>query len=119
MKSTEYYPDPLEFNGFRFVNATDVEKFGYESKFKFVQPKPSKLVDVNNTWHVWGTGRMACPGRYYAVAVMKVIMGQIIMNYDCELVDTGAPRWFTWRSSMLPKKHTMVIFTPQQHENVE
>tara|TARA_R110002003_G_scaffold110_2_gene9237 strand:- start:5154 stop:5345 length:192 start_codon:yes stop_codon:yes gene_type:complete len=52
------------------------------------------------------------PGRYYASAVMKVILGQIIMNYDCELADPEAPRWWTWRSSMLPKEKTMVIFTP-------
>ena len=27
---------------------------------------------------------------------MKVILGQIILNYDLELVDLDAPRWFTW-----------------------
>jgi hypothetical protein len=52
------------------------------------------------------------PGRYYAAAVMKVILGQIIMNYDCELANPEAPRWWTWRSSMLPKENTIVIFTP-------
>ncbi|KAI2466919.1 cytochrome P450 [Annulohypoxylon bovei var. microspora] len=119
MKDAIYYPEPLEFNGFRFASATDIKEVSSEYMFKFVQPSPSKLADVDNTWHVWGTGRMSCPGRYYAAAVMKVILGQIIMNYDCELVDTEASRWFTWRSSMLPKKHTMVIFTPRQQENLQ
>lgn len=53
------------------------------------------------------------PGRYYAVAVMKVILGQIILNYDCDLVDLHVSRWFTWRSSMLPKGSTMVRLTPR------
>jgi hypothetical protein len=47
------------------------------------------------------------------VSVMKVIMGQIIMNYDCELVDPEASRSLIWRSTMLPKESTVVIFTPQ------
>ncbi|KAI0200207.1 cytochrome P450 [Astrocystis sublimbata] len=114
MQSSEHYPQPLEFNGFRFASRDDIAAAsGAVSDFKSIQPKPSKLVDVNESWHVWGTGRMACPGRYYAVAVMKVIIGQIIMNYDCELVNPEAPRWFTWRSSMLPKKDTTVVFTPR------
>ncbi|KAI0183417.1 cytochrome P450 [Xylaria flabelliformis] len=112
MQSEKYYPQPLEFNGFRFVKPHDLSRVS-DRKFAILQPKPSKLVDVNLTWHVWGIGRMACPGRYYATAVMKVIISQLIMHYDTKLVDADAGRWFTWRSTMLPKKDTMVIFTPR------
>jgi hypothetical protein len=52
------------------------------------------------------------PGRFYASAVMKVILGQVLMNYDCELADATKPRWWTWRSSMLPNYKTEVVFTP-------
>ena len=48
---------------------------------------------------------------------MKVILGQIILNYDCELVDPHAKRWWTWRSSMLPREKTMVVFTPYEMAN--
>ncbi|TRX96846.1 hypothetical protein FHL15_002152 [Xylaria flabelliformis] len=116
MQSAEYYPSPLEFNGFRFARPDNLPSTGAPGQnFNFVQPEPSKLVDVSQAWHVWGMGRMACPGRYYAVAVMKVIMSQIIMNYNCHLVDPDASRWFTWRSTMLPKKDTMVVFTETKH----
>ena len=43
---------------------------------------------------------------------MKVMLTQIILNYDCVLVDKDAPRWFTWRSSMIPREKTLVIFAP-------
>ncbi|KAK2745535.1 hypothetical protein FQN57_003660 [Myotisia sp. PD_48] len=108
MMNPDYYPDAQEFNGFRFADPKLLSDLN--QKFKSPQPEPSKLSDVNNSWHVWGTGRMACPGRFYAVAVMKLIMGQIIMNYECKLIDSDAPRWFTWRSSMLPSKKTKVAF---------
>ncbi|KAK7710206.1 hypothetical protein SLS64_005790 [Diaporthe eres] len=55
---------------------------------------------------------MACPGRFYAVAVMKVVLGQVILNYNCELAEPEASRWMVWRSTMLPKASTAVIFTP-------
>lgn len=113
MQSAEYYPSPLEFNGFRFARPEDLALNNSRpaNNFDFSQPEPSKLVEVSQAWHVWGMGRMACPGRYYAVAIMKIIMSQIIMNYHCQLVNPSARRWFTWRSTMLPKNDTMVVFT--------
>ncbi|KAI1412118.1 cytochrome P450 [Hypoxylon sp. FL1857] len=114
MQSPEHYPDPLQFSGFRFADPQLVALIaGVDGP---MQPQPSKLADVNYSWHVWGTGRMACPGRYYAVAVMKVILGQMLLNYDCELVEPDAPRWFTWRSTMLPKEKTLVTFAPRSRK---
>ncbi|KAI1121769.1 cytochrome P450 [Nemania abortiva] len=110
MQSGSHYPDPLEFNGFRFVDPSTITESAKVSKS--FQEKPSRLVDVDNTFHVWGTGRMACPGRYYAAAIMKLILGQIIMKYECRLVDSLAPRHITWRSTMIPRQKTMVVFTP-------
>lgn len=56
MQDPAHYPSPLEFNGFRFV---DTELLDKATKIGSVsQPTPSKLTDANNTWHVWGTGRM-------------------------------------------------------------
>ncbi|KAI1400860.1 cytochrome P450 [Hypoxylon fuscum] len=109
MQDSQYYPSPLDFNGFRFASRETVNKL--DTNWKVSQSKPSKLTDIDNTFHVWGTGRMACPGRIYAAAVMKIILAQIILNYDCELVDPTASRWFTWRSSMLPKANTKVVFS--------
>ncbi|RYP59192.1 hypothetical protein DL769_008649 [Monosporascus sp. CRB-8-3] len=111
MTDATNYPAPLDFKGFRFADQESLDRL--HGNFTSPQPKPSKLTDVDNTWHVWGTGRMACPGRFYASAVMKAILGQIIMHYDCELAQPDADRWFTWRSTMLPKHDTMVIFTPR------
>ncbi|CAG8984288.1 hypothetical protein HYALB_00010713 [Hymenoscyphus albidus] len=105
----EYYPSPHEFSGFRFVDPAIIPD---KQSPQINQGKPSKLVDVDESFLMWGTGRMACPGRYYSSAFMKVIVGQIIMNYDVALVEPSAPRWFSWRAALLPKDHTLVTFTP-------
>uniref|UniRef100_A0A0B7KLU2 Cytochrome P450 n=2 Tax=Bionectria ochroleuca TaxID=29856 RepID=A0A0B7KLU2_BIOOC len=99
MQDPEYYPNPLRFNGFRF-------------------PNPSKLTDVGNTFHVWGTGRMACPGRFYAAAIMKVITGQVILKYDTELIPGKGNRFFAWRSAILPKSSIRVAFKPVETEMI-
>ncbi|KAK6212824.1 hypothetical protein LQW54_004913 [Pestalotiopsis sp. IQ-011] len=112
MQSPEFYPSPMQFHGFRFAPENDIPSA--DKSLNFRQPSPSKLTDIREDWHVWGVGRMACPGRFYATAIMKMITGQIVLNYDCELQEPEAPRWFTWRSSMLPKASTMVAFKPVQ-----
>ncbi|KAI0381078.1 cytochrome P450 [Hypomontagnella monticulosa] len=113
MRSEEHYPAASEFNGFRFVDPEILKQVDNAGSFSLAQPKPSKLTDVDNSFLMWGTGRMACPGRFYATAIMKVILGHIIMNYDCSLVEPSAPRSFTWRTATVPKDEAMVVFTPR------
>lgn len=57
MQSGQHYPQPLEFNGFRFADPKlfNEEDMSVNQEF---QPSPSKLTDGGNTYHVWGTGRM-------------------------------------------------------------
>ncbi|KAI9037576.1 putative cytochrome P450 [Aspergillus affinis] len=102
------YPEPSQFSGFRFADP------GLLQGSHTLQPRPSKLTDVSETWQMWGTGRMACPGRFYAAAVMKVVLSQIILGYNCSLVDPAAPRFHIWRSNMVPRKATKVVFEPRE-----
>ena len=62
MQNPEHYPKPLEFNGFRFVEQSILEQTAGATFDQVLQEEPSKLTDTydkNNSWHVWGTGRMA------------------------------------------------------------
>ncbi|KAL2756622.1 hypothetical protein ACRALDRAFT_2041267 [Sodiomyces alcalophilus JCM 7366] len=119
MRDERHYPRATEFNGFRFVDPELLSRIGRQSSFPTPQPKPSKLTDIDNTFPMWGTGRMSCPGRFYASAFMKVIIGNIIMDYDCKLVEPDAPRWMTWRSAMIPREKTMVTFTPRDRSKMK
>ena len=104
------YPEASEFRGFRFVSPKDSRRSGNAGMFGRGQPSgPSGLTDVHENWHVWGIGRITCPGRFYAAAAIKSIMAQLIRNYDMELEDRSRSRAFTWRSSMIPRHNRMVI----------
>ncbi|EGD92510.1 hypothetical protein TESG_00083 [Trichophyton tonsurans CBS 112818] len=105
------FEKPLEFHGFRFVDPrvlAGLEQPGFNIPDS---AKPSQLTDTSNS-QLWGTGRMACPGRFYAAAVMKIILGLYLTKYDMELADKKAPRWFMWRSFIYPSASTTVILQP-------
>ncbi|KAF2966132.1 hypothetical protein GQX73_g7453 [Xylaria multiplex] len=107
----EYYPYPETFSGFRFVDSTMLPNTQEYPTPTATQTNPSKLTDVDPSFLMWGTGRMACPGRYYASAFMKVVIAQLLMSYDFKLVNPGATRWISWRVAKIPKPWTKVALT--------
>ncbi|RWA06383.1 hypothetical protein EKO27_g8727 [Xylaria grammica] len=106
-----YYPSPETFSGFRFVDPAILSDTHEYPTPPAMQTKPSKLTDVDHSFLMWGTGRMACPGRYYASAFMKVVIAQLLMNYDFELVKPSHARWISWRVAKIPRPRTKVVFT--------
>ncbi|KAK3995525.1 cytochrome P450 [Cladorrhinum sp. PSN332] len=113
-KIAEYYPQPHRFNGFRFVSKEALDGIGFSSEKLPHQVKPSKLTDVEPSWLMFGIGRQSCPGRFYASAVMKMILSQIIANYDLKLVDPEAERLWVMRSAMVPRVGIKVAFTARK-----
>jgi len=54
------------------------------------------------------------PGRFYVAALAKVVISYLVEEYDFRLTDPTAPRWFTWRSSRIPREDNMVVFMPRK-----
>ncbi|KAF9445324.1 cytochrome P450 [Macrolepiota fuliginosa MF-IS2] len=79
-----YYTDPQEFQGFRFAD---------------MNPLKWQMTALNPEYMLFGLGRHACPGRFFAVAEIKAIVARILLNYDIKLTDEEAGRpkdvWFT------------------------
>ncbi|KAJ3579133.1 hypothetical protein NPX13_g1438 [Xylaria arbuscula] len=86
-----YYADPLEFHGFRFVKPELLNE-QLTKAFRAAKPKrESQLTNIDD-WQLWGTGRCACPGRFYAAAIMKMMLALFITKWDMELEDSTASR---------------------------
>lgn len=64
-----YYEDPNRFDGYRFfrIGATAPE-------LEFAGIERGNLA--------WGSGRLTCPGRWYASALNKLILGMILERYE-------------------------------------
>jgi hypothetical protein len=63
LQSAAFYPKPLHFSGFRFVpqelldGLDESNTDDTELKTKPRQPSPSRFVDIDGSWYVWGAGR--------------------------------------------------------------
>ncbi|KAF2260298.1 cytochrome P450 monooxygenase [Lojkania enalia] len=71
----ELYPNPQEFDGFRFLKLRNMP--GNENKYQFVTTGPDQL-------H-FGIGSHACPGRYFAAYEIKMLLSKMLMDYDFKL----------------------------------
>ncbi|KAL9577511.1 MAG: hypothetical protein Q9212_006316 [Teloschistes hypoglaucus] len=99
MRDAMYYDNPETFDGFRFASDSATAK---------------KYTDIDVSYPTWGLGRRACPGRYYASSLLKMVLGKLILGYDFEFADAKAPRVFQWRSAVVPRSSTKVLFRRRQ-----
>ena len=64
------YPEPLEYRYARFMQSDDDKT------------PPKSATTIEPTFLNFGHGRHACPGRFFAVDMIKLIMTYLITNYD-------------------------------------
>ncbi|OGM47935.1 putative cytochrome P450 monooxygenase [Aspergillus bombycis] len=82
MWDPEIYPNPLEFDGYRFLKLREVP--GHETSAQTVAPSPEHMG--------FGFGRHACPGRFFAVNEVKIALCHILLKYEFKLADGSVPR---------------------------
>ncbi|KAJ6555170.1 cytochrome P450 [Mycena vulgaris] len=81
-----HYENAEVFDGFRFAR---MRTEGDPGKFQMVTP--------DTTYISFGLGRHACPGRFFAVTELKMMMAHILENYDVKLEQAGVrppSEWF-------------------------
>ncbi len=71
-----YYSDPLTFDGNRFYRVAAAKDGAQQPESDYTAIEPGNLS--------WGHGRFSCPGRWYASAMMKLVLATLILDYDFE-----------------------------------
>lgn len=76
------YPDPLAFDAYRFArlrDGTSPDPIGFANRemYQFVSASKENLQ--------WGLDRHACPGRFFAAAVIKLVLAEVIERYDVRM----------------------------------
>ncbi|KAI1809980.1 putative cytochrome P450 [Poronia punctata] len=66
------YPDPEEFDGLRHMGA-----------------QPFRRVDDHLL--TWGSGRWACPGRFVANIMAKILLVELLHDYEFQFIDGKRP----------------------------
>ncbi|KAI6014568.1 hypothetical protein PISMIDRAFT_6861 [Pisolithus microcarpus 441] len=75
----ELYDKPDAFDPFRFVR---LRGDGNDMK--------QQMVSLSSDFLAFGHGKHACPGRFAAVVIQKLMLARIVSSYDLKL-DDGAP----------------------------
>ncbi|CAL1703350.1 unnamed protein product [Somion occarium] len=97
-----FYEDPSTFDAFRFSRPR--EDPSYDEK-----GVNEDLVTTSPHWLTFSHGIHACPGRHFAVNNIKMILAQLLLNYDVKPFDTRPPNFSIGDLSVVPVKARMKI----------
>ncbi|PTB56075.1 hypothetical protein M431DRAFT_552903 [Trichoderma harzianum CBS 226.95] len=109
MQDSSRYGDPQTFDGFRFAH-DNAQHQQHKQSTEIPRQKESKFTDATLDWPIWGLGNAACPGRFYASLVTKLILIRILEDWECKILEPEAPRSMSWRSSIVPRSSTIITF---------
>lgn len=80
--SETLYPDPEVFGPQRFLRMR--QKPGHETRHQYTNNGSDLLT--------WGDGPQVCPGRVFAGNTIKILLSQLLLNYDIQYpLGTGKP----------------------------
>jgi len=97
---------PDEFDGFRFEKMRKTP--GNENRFQFVTTGAD---NIN-----FGHGIHACPGRFFASNEIKVLLVNLLLNYDIKMMDSekSRPENIYQQLSIIPDGRTKLLFKKRQ-----
>ncbi|KAI0996593.1 Cytochrome P450 monooxygenase [Podosphaera aphanis] len=96
-----------EFDGLRYYNLRKIP--GNENRFQFVSTAPDSLA--------FGHGNHACPGRFFVSNEIKVILIELLQNWDFRLLDDKKREGGLWRRPKNTYQNYECV--PETHAKVE
>lgn len=85
MNDPDFISDPEVFDPLRFYKVRERE--GLQGADKAGAGATNQFVSVNPNNLIFGYGRHACPGRFFAANEIKMILGRALLYYDVKLAD--------------------------------
>lgn len=80
----DFYPNALNFDAFRFSRPYETKRADLNRKFESGDT-------ITDTFLAFGNGRHACPGRFFAMHEMKLMLAHVVLNYEVEFMPTRPP----------------------------
>ena len=84
IQKSNFIPNPTVFDGFRWERmAAEDQSPGKSGKYSAVTTSFDHLV--------WGHGKYACPGRFFATTIEKILLSHIIERFEVRCPE-GRPK---------------------------
>ncbi|KAI5816999.1 cytochrome P450 [Pyronema omphalodes] len=105
----DIYKDGLKWEGFRFSKMREQP----EQKAKL------QMVSGSTEYLAFGTGKHACPGRFFAANELKVLVAYIIINYEFKFEDGKRPENRYYAYSCVPDLKAKILYRERadRHES--
>ncbi|KAF9478579.1 cytochrome P450 [Pholiota conissans] len=104
----DLYEDPKKFDPFRFVKMKQHEETEAAAK-RF------DMTSTNCESLGFGHGRHACPGRYFAVSELKLMLAYVVTHYDVRCKEEGVRPEDMWIGmTCVPNPKGEVLFRKRQ-----
>jgi len=104
-KDGEFYPNPEEFDGFRFAKLRERDGDAVAGH---------QALSTSTDHLTFGYGRHACPGRFFAANEVKALLAHFVVTYDIKFEEgKQAPRSFHIGSIRVPGRAN-VMFRKRQ-----
>ena len=101
------YPDAQKFDGLRFYN---LRQAAPENEKKY------QLTSITKTQMQFGSGRHACPGRWFASHQIKVVLAALLKQYDIKLREgEGRPKGLLFQTNQFPNLSAVILFKNRTH----
>jgi len=106
-RDEEIYPNPHEFDGFRFSKLREKEGDAAGARHQTVTASAEYLT--------FGLGRHTCPGRFLAVNEIKALLAHILVTYDVKFEEGTVPSRLSL-SSLFWRRDEYVLFRRRQQK---
>lgn len=104
------YASPDTFDGFRFSKLHERQYGDDLTPGGGSSGMPFQLVTTTSDYLVWGYGRHACPGRFFAAVVVKMMLAYVILHYDVRFEDGLRPKDVVVGTNYLPDPNAKILF---------
>ncbi|KAK1993479.1 cytochrome P450 [Colletotrichum falcatum] len=89
----ELFPNPETFDALRFYRLRESKVHAASGTQAAEVVMQAQFVSVGNTYLAFGYGKHACPGRFFAANEIKMILANLLCNYDVRLPDGVTERY--------------------------
>ncbi|KAF9047874.1 cytochrome P450 [Panaeolus papilionaceus] len=105
-RAENVYSNPNQFDPLRYLKlATKETQNNPESKKKY------DITSVGLNSLIFGYGRHACPGRFFAAVELKLMLAYVVTHYDIKLEKEGKrPADISFGLNLLPNPFASVLF---------